>query len=190
MSERSERYEIRFSGEGGQGIVLAGVILAEAAAIYDGRNATQTQVYGPESRGGTSKAEVIISDQEIDYPKTSALDLLLALTQAAADKHAPDLKASGILILDRDRVAKPPAGRYAVHPLPILRTAKETIGKAMVANIVSLGAIVGLSKVVSPEAILQAVLGRVPKGTEDLNRRALAAGFELVGAPPPRESCG
>lgn len=186
MSERSERYEIRFSGEGGQGIVLAGVILAEAAAIYDGRNATQTQVYGPESRGGTSKAEVIISDQEIDYPKTTAVDLLLALTQAAADRHAPDLKPSGILVADLDRVPNPPAGPYAIHHLPILRTAKETIGKAMVANIVSLGVIVGLSKVVSVPAIQRAVLGRVPKGTEDLNRRALAAGFALVGAEPPR----
>jgi 2-oxoglutarate ferredoxin oxidoreductase subunit gamma len=186
MSERAERYEIRFSGEGGQGIVLAGVILAEAAAIYDGRNATQTQVYGPESRGGTSKAEVIISDQEIDYPKTTAVDLLLALTQAAADRHAPDLKPSGILVADMDRVPKPPAGAYALHHLPILRTAKETLGKAMVGNIVSLGVIVGLSKVVSPGAILQAVLGRVPKGTEELNRRALAAGFALVGAEAPR----
>ena len=84
----SYRYEIRLSGEGGQGIVLAGVILAEAAAIYDGKNATQTQVYGPESRGGASKAEVIISDEEIDYPKAIAVDLLLAMTQAAADKFA------------------------------------------------------------------------------------------------------
>src|SRR5512138_586472 len=183
MSERSERYEIRFSGEGGQGIVLAGVILAEAAAIYDGRNATQTQVYGPESRGGTSKAEVIISDQEIDYPKTTAVDLLLALTQAAADKHASDLKPSGILVADLDRVPKPPAGSYRLHHLPMLRTAKETIGKAMVTNIVSLGVVVGLSKVVSTRAIERAVLGRVPRGTEDLNRRALAAGFALVGAP-------
>jgi 2-oxoglutarate ferredoxin oxidoreductase subunit gamma len=186
MSQRSERYEIRFSGEGGQGIVLAGVILAEAAAIYDGRNATQTQVYGPESRGGTSKAEVIISDQEIDYPKTTAVDLLLALTQAAADRHAPDLKPSGILVADLDRVPKPPAGDYAVHHLPIIRTAKDAIGKAMVANIVSLGVIVGLSKVVTPDAIQSAVLSRVPKGTEELNRRALAAGFALVGAELPR----
>ena len=74
----SYRYEVRLSGEGGQGIVLAGVILAEAAAIYDGKNATQTQVYGPESRGGASKAEVIISDEEIDYPKAMSVNLLLA----------------------------------------------------------------------------------------------------------------
>src|SRR5512134_3608635 len=111
----SYRYEIRLSGEGGQGIVLAGVILAEAAAIYDGKNATQTQVYGPESRGGASKAEVIISDEEIDYPKAISVDLLLALTQAAADKFSHDLKPSGILVLDSSKVLKVPQGDFTVH---------------------------------------------------------------------------
>ncbi len=180
----SYRYEIRLSGEGGQGIVLAGVILAEAAAIYDGKNATQTQVYGPESRGGASKAEVIISDEEIDYPKAMAVDLLLALTQAAAEKYGHDLKPSGILVVDSAKVVKVPSGSYTVHRLPIIDTAKDTVGKAMVANIVSLGVIAGLSKVVSREAIENAVLARVPKGTEELNRRALEAGFALAGAAP------
>jgi 2-oxoglutarate ferredoxin oxidoreductase subunit gamma len=180
----SYRYEIRLSGEGGQGIVLAGVILAEAAAIYDGKNATQTQVYGPESRGGASKAEVIISDEEIDYPKAMAVDLLLALTQAAADKYGHDLKPSGILVVDSTKVSTVPSGEFAVHRLPIIDTAKDTVGKAMVANIVSLGVIAGLSKVVSREAIERAVLARVPKGTEELNRHALEAGFALAGATP------
>jgi 2-oxoglutarate ferredoxin oxidoreductase subunit gamma len=178
----SYRYEIRLSGEGGQGIVLAGVILAEAAAIYDGKNATQTQVYGPESRGGASKAEVIISDEEIDYPKAMSVDLLLALTQAAADKYGREVRPSGIVILDSSKVATPPHGSFAVHSLPIIETAKDAVGKAMVANIVSLGAIVGLSKVVSRQSIERAILARVPKGTEDLNRRALEAGFALVGS--------
>jgi len=178
----SYRYEIRLSGEGGQGIVLAGVILAEAAAIYDGKNATQTQVYGPESRGGASKAEVIISDEEIDYPKAMSVDLLLALTQAAADKYGREVRPSGIIILDSSKVVTPPRGSFAVHPLPIIETAKEAVGKAMVANIVSLGAIVGLSKVVSRQSIERAILARVPKGTEELNRRALEAGFALVGS--------
>lgn len=178
----SYRYEVRLSGEGGQGIVLAGVILAEAAAIYDGKNATQTQVYGPESRGGASKAEVIISDEEIDYPKAMSVDLLLALTQAAADKYGHDVRPAGIVIVDSAKVLTPPTGSFAVHRLPIIETAKEAVGKTMVANIVSLGAIVGLSKAVSRAAIERAILARVPKGTEDLNRRALEAGFSLVGA--------
>jgi len=176
------RYEVRLSGEGGQGIVLAGVILAEAAAIYDGKNATQTQVYGPESRGGASKAEVIISDEEIDYPKALAVNLLLALTQAAADKYATDLRPSGLLVVDSSKVHQIPSGAFAVRSLPIIETAKEAVGKAMVANIVSLGVICGLSQVVSREAIERAVLARVPRGTEELNRRALEAGFALVGA--------
>jgi len=178
----SYRYEIRLSGEGGQGIVLAGVILAEAAAIYDNKNATQTQVYGPESRGGASRAEVIISDEEIDYPKAMAVDLLLALTQAAADRYGRDLKSSGILVVDSAKVPNVPRGNFAVHALPIIDTAKDAVGKAVVANIVSLGVIVGLSKAVSREAIERAVLARVPKGTEELNRRALEAGFSLVDA--------
>lgn len=177
----SYRYEVRLSGEGGQGIVLAGVILAEAAAIYDGKNATQTQVYGPESRGGASKAEVIISDEEIDYPKAMSVDLLLALTQAAADKYGRETRPSGIVILDSSKVVTPPDGSFAVHRLPIIETAKESVGKTMVANIVSLGVIVGLSKIVSRSSIERAILARVPKGTEDLNRRALEAGFTLVG---------
>ncbi len=178
----SYRYEIRLSGEGGQGIVLAGVILAEAAAIYDGQNATQTQVYGPESRGGASKAEVIISDEEVDYPKALAVDLLLAMTQAACDKFASDVKPSGLVVLDSSKVRNLPQGNFAIHHLPIIETAKEAVGKTMVANIVSLGVIVGLSKIVSRAAIEQAVLARVPKGTEELNRRALEAGFGLAGA--------
>jgi 2-oxoglutarate ferredoxin oxidoreductase subunit gamma len=175
------RYEVRLSGEGGQGIVLAGVILAEAAAIYDGKNATQTQVYGPESRGGASKAEVIISDEEIDYPKALAVNLLLALTQAAADKYAADLKPSGLLVVDSSKVHQIPTGAFTVRSLPIIETAKEAVGKTMVANIVSLGVICGLSQIVSREAIERAVLARVPRGTEELNRRALEAGFALVG---------
>ena len=114
----SYRYEIRLSGEGGQGIVLAGVILAEAAAIYDDQNATQTQVYGPESRGGASKAEVIISDEEeIDYPKAISVDLLLALTQAAADKYGHDLKTR--LLSTSDHRPRPPEcihSRLAKNP--------------------------------------------------------------------------
>ena len=177
----SYRYEIRLTGEGGQGIVLAGVILAEAAAIFDGKNATQTQAYGPESRGGASKAEVIISEEEIDYPKAMSVDLLLALTQAAADRYGHEVKPSGIVILDSSKVITNPDGSFTVHRLPIIETAKEAVGKVMVANIVSLGVIVGLSKVVSRHAIERAILARVPKGTEELNRRALEAGFALVG---------
>jgi 2-oxoglutarate ferredoxin oxidoreductase subunit gamma len=173
------RYEIRLSGEGGQGIILAGIILAESV-IQDGRNVVQTQVYGPESRGGATKAEVIISDEEIDYPKAGRIDLLLALTQEACDKYWEDLKNTGTLIVDSGDVIAVPSGGFATYRLPILETAREKIGREVVANIVALGTVTALSGVVSREAIERAVLARVPKGTEERNLKALTAGFELA----------
>ncbi|OPX33266.1 2-oxoglutarate ferredoxin oxidoreductase subunit gamma [candidate division KSB1 bacterium 4484_188] len=172
------KIEIRLSGSGGQGMILAGVILAEAAAIYEGKNAVQTQSYGPEARGGASKSEVIISDTEILYPKTSRLDYLLALNQVSCDKYARDLKDNGLLIVDQDAVEHLPIVK--VVSLPLVRTAREEVGKAVTTNIVSLGALVGLSGVVSREALRKAVLSRVPKGTEKLNLKALKLGFKLA----------
>jgi 2-oxoglutarate ferredoxin oxidoreductase subunit gamma len=174
------RYELRLGGEGGQGLVLAGKILAEAAAIYDDRNATQSQSYGPEARGGASKSEVIISDGEIDYPKAEHLDLQLALTQEAVDKYHKDLKPGGWLLIDSDAVARVPEGDWRVVSLPFVRTAREKLGKAIVANIVALGVIVRLSKAVSERAAEEAILARVPRGTEDLNRSAYRLGLDLA----------
>jgi 2-oxoglutarate ferredoxin oxidoreductase subunit gamma len=174
------RYEIRLSGAGGQGMILAGVILAEAAAIYDDKNATQSQSYGPEARGGASKSEVIISDEDIYYPKATHIDLLLALTQEACDKYINDLKPDGILVVDKDLVQQLPEGKFTTYTVPILNIAQEKIGKVIVANIVALGVIVALSNVVSQSAIENAVMARVPRGTEELNRKALKAGFEAV----------
>jgi 2-oxoglutarate ferredoxin oxidoreductase subunit gamma len=161
---------------------LAGIILAEAAALHDGRHAVQTQAYGPESRGGASKSEVLISDGEIDYPKAGDADLFLALTQEAADKYGAHVKPGGVMVVDAGRVSQPPQGSFATYRLPIIETARDKLGKPVVANIVALGAIVGISGMVSREGLERAVLGRVPKGTEDLNRRALEAGFRLVEA--------
>ena len=177
----SDRYEVRLSGAGGQGLVLAGVILAEAAALYDGINAVQTQSYGPEARGGASKSEVIISDSDIDYPKATAIDLLLCLTQEACDKYTDDLKEKGIIIADSRMVKELPDGNYTIYSLPIIDTAKEKVGKTFVANIVALGVIAHLAEKVSFDSVLQAVLSRVPKGTEDLNKRALQLWYELIG---------
>jgi 2-oxoglutarate ferredoxin oxidoreductase subunit gamma len=177
----SFRYEIRLSGSGGQGIVTAGVILAEAAAIYDDKNATQSQSYGPEARGGASKSEVIISDEEIHFPKATEIDLLLAMTQESCDRYSNDLKSGGILITDSTLVSKTPDGDFTLYPLPITEIARNKLGKIIVANIVALGAIVGISKVVSPQALESAVLARVPRGTENLNKEALNEGIKLTG---------
>ncbi len=175
---RPQKIEIRLSGTGGQGLILAGVILAEAAAIYDKKNAVQTQSYGPEARGGASKSEVIISDGEILYPKTTRLDYLLALNQESCDRYAKDLKEDGLLLVDKEAVDHlPPANVVA---LPLIKTAREEVGKVMTTNIVSLGALVGLSGIVSRESLKKAVLTRVPRGTEGLNLKALELGFKLA----------
>jgi 2-oxoglutarate ferredoxin oxidoreductase subunit gamma len=174
----SFRYEIRLSGEGGQGLVLAGKILAEAAAIYDDMNATQSQSYGPEARGGASRSEVIISDEDIDYPKATNIDLLLALTQEACTRYYHDLKNDGILLGDADAVKEFPTGDFKIYNVPIIEIARGKIGKVMVANIVALGIISALVNVVSEEAMESAILSRVPKGTEKLNLKAFKVGLE------------
>lgn len=173
-----EHIEIRLSGSGGQGLITAGIILAEAA-IMDGLNAIQSQSYGPEARGGASKAEVIISKDEIDYPKVTDCDILLSLTQISCDKYVDQLKSGGTLIIDNS-VIKPSRRDIEIISVPILSVATEKLNKPMVANIVALGVIYNVMKLISKESLEKAVLDRVPKGTEDLNKRALAEGFKLV----------
>jgi len=175
----SYRYEIRLSGEGGQGLVLAGKILAEAAAIYDGKNATQSQSYGPEARGGASRSEVIISDEDIDYPKAINIDLLLALTQESCNKYSMDLKDDGILLVDSDSVKDCPPGKFKIYKVPIIESARAKVGRVVVANIVALGIIIELTKIVSMDAIESAILARVPKGTEKINMQAFQLGAEI-----------
>lgn len=173
-----DRTEIRLAGEGGQGMILAGIILAEAAAIYDGKQAVQTQSYGPEARGGASKAEVIISQQEIDFPEVISADVLVVLSQEACDKYASNLKKDGLLIVDEERVGRVPL--TSAIKAPILKLAAETTGRSITANVLALGLLVGLTGVVSREGLEKAALARSPQGTEDLNRAALEAGFALA----------
>ena len=172
------RYELRFSGTGGQGMILAGIIMAEAAAIYDGKNASQSQSYGPESRGGASRSEVIISDDEIDYPKATKVDAMLALTREACDRYSKDIKDGGILLVDSDEVKDLPDGKFKTFCYPIIRSARDEVGKEIVANIISLGMITELTKIVTHQAMEKAVLKRVPKPFLDLNKKALEFGFE------------
>ena len=172
------RYEIRLSGAGGQGLILAGVILAEAASIYDGRYVCQSQSYGPEARGGACKSEIIISDEEIDYPKVTRPDLLLAMNQRSCDLYFFDLKQDGILIVDGTFVKQLPTTRAI--SIPFTKIAKERIGNEVAANMVALGAIVTITKVVSLNSLETAMLNRVPKGTEKLNKAAMEIGIEVA----------
>ncbi|MFU8772135.1 MAG: 2-oxoacid:acceptor oxidoreductase family protein [Anaerolineales bacterium] len=172
-----DRLEIRLAGEGGQGMILAGIILAEAAAVYDNKNAVQTQSYGPEARGGASKAEVIISNGEIDFPEIIAADVLVAMSQEACDKYSPGLKDDGLLIVDSEKVGR------VTYPnnvrVPITRNAKEATGRGITANIYVLGLLTKLTDAVSLPALEKAVSARAPKGTQELNLAALKAGFSF-----------
>jgi 2-oxoglutarate ferredoxin oxidoreductase subunit gamma len=170
-----DRYEVRLAGEGGQGMILAGVILAEAAAVYDGLNAVQTQSYGPEARGGASRSEVILAQGEIDYPKVMTADLLLCMSQEACDKFYPDVKEDGCIIVDSTTVSRVPSHRAIA--VPISQIAEEETGRSITASIVALGLLCGITGVVSRHALEQAVRERVPAGTEEMNLKALAAGY-------------
>jgi 2-oxoglutarate ferredoxin oxidoreductase subunit gamma len=176
----SKRYEIRFSGAGGQGLITAGIILAEAASIVEGKHAVQSQSYGPEARGGASKSEVIISEEPIDYPKATVVDACLAMTQEAADKYANGIKEGGVLLLDSDFVKEEPKGNFKIYKFPIIRTAKEEVGREIVANVVALGAMIALTDVVSREAGEKAVLAKVPEAFLDLNKKAYSTGYDKV----------
>jgi 2-oxoglutarate ferredoxin oxidoreductase subunit gamma len=172
------RTEIRLAGEGGQGMILAGIILAEAAAIFDGKMVVQTQSYGPEARGGASKSEVVIAAGEIDHPEVLSADVVVTLSQEAFDKYAASVKPGGLLIVDEDHV-------HSIYipgaiKIPISSLALHASGKSITANTVALGVLVGLTGVVSKEAIEKAVTARAPRGTEEMNRKALEAGFEAA----------
>lgn len=170
--------EIRLSGSGGQGVITAGIILAEAA-ILEGKEAIQAQSYGPEARGGASKAEVMISQEFIYHPKVVSPDIFLAMTQQAAEKYGKENKNETIVIIDEDLVPEAPVSNHLVK-VPITRLAKEKLGKELFANIVALGAIVKATNVVSFETIQKAVAHRVPPATIDKNMEALRVGYEAV----------
>lgn len=171
--------EIRLSGSGGQGLILAGIILAEGA-IFSNMNALQSQSYGPEARGGASKSEVIISDEEITFPKIKRPDLLLSLTQKAYDEYKRDLKEDGILIVDSSVNIEDNINVKYVYKIPIIQTAKEKVGRELVANIVALGSIRQITNIIKYENLKKAVLARVPEGSEKLNIKALEEGALLI----------
>lgn len=173
-----DRYEIRFGGSGGQGIILSAIILAEAVALSGKKYVCQTQSYGPEARGGSSMADVVVSDEPIDYPKAMGLDLLLAMNQTSCDAYWSRLKPQGILVVDATLVEQVPHPRAVA--IPFTRLARKELGKEMVANMVALGAVGQLSKVVSLKLLEAALLPRVPTATAELNRKALRLGIRTA----------
>jgi len=180
-ADKLTRVEMRFSGSGGQGILLAAAIVAEGAAAL-GKHVVQTQSYGPEARGGASKSEVIVSDEDIDYPEVLTPDINLVLSQAAYVKYAADTRPGGLLIFDSGLVEPDAAADGMVLcGLPFTQAATEELGKKVVTNIVSLGAFVAVSGVLPAEAVQQAVLNRVPARFRELNEQAFQLGLRLAG---------
>jgi 2-oxoglutarate ferredoxin oxidoreductase subunit gamma len=175
--------QIRFGGAGGQGLITAGVILAEAAML-DGRNVVQTQTYGPEARLGSSKAEVIISDGVIAYPEVTVPDVLMCLSAEAAKKYAPKIHPNTLVILDSTNIGADVKCGGRVVRLPITETAIG-VGTKVVSNTVALGVMNTLAKVVSREALAKAISARVPGKFRELNERAMTAGEELAQSVCP-----
>jgi 2-oxoglutarate ferredoxin oxidoreductase subunit gamma len=174
------RDEIRLSGSGGQGMITAGIILGAAAAVYEGRNVVTTKSYGPEARGGAARSEVIISDEEIYYPKVLKPNIMVALTQESVDQYTNDLIEGAIVIYDSFMVKVLPDKPFKYYPIPIIKAASEEVGKTIVANILSLGALNEICNLVSDESLTKSVLERVPKGTEGLNKKALEVGKKIA----------
>lgn len=171
------RVEVRFAGFGGQGIIKSGIIVASAACIYGGKNAVQTQSYGPESRGGACKSEVVIAEEDIDFPKVVEPDVLVVMSQHAYNEYAENVKAGGTILLDPDMIPHEKDLRgVKVFRVPATRIAEE-LGRKIVANIVMLGAFAAITKLVDRDAVKNAIKDNVPRGTEELNLKAFEMGY-------------
>jgi 2-oxoglutarate ferredoxin oxidoreductase subunit gamma len=174
------RYNIRLSGTGGHGLIQAARIIAEAAAIYDNKNASESCSYGPEARGSASRAEIIISDKAIDYPRAETIDFLLALTQQAFDKHIKDLRPDGTVVVDSHVKTSDDISDRKIYSIPFLEIAKKECGRPAMANIVALGFFAKVNDVVARESIQQAILARIPKNSEDIYIKAYDAGLNAA----------
>ncbi len=176
-STDSNRIEIRLSGSGGQGLIFAGVLLAESVGIYEGKNVAQTQSYGPEARGGASRSDVVIADGPIYYPKSMSLDILIALTQQACDEYYPALKEYGVLIVDSGLVRQLPTDN--AYAIPFTHIARTEVGTPVVTNVVALGALAAITGIVNVKNLEKVLLSRAPKGTEEKNKLALSEGYKI-----------
>jgi len=174
------RIEVRFAGFGGQGIIKSGLIVAAAACIHGGKNAVQTQSYGPESRGGACKSEVVISEEDIDFPKVVQPDVLVVMSQHAYSEYAEDLKPGGTVILDPDMIPREMKLNDAkVYRVPATKIA-EGLGKRIVANIAMLGAFAALTELVDADVLKESIKENIPKGTEELNLAAFQKGYDFA----------
>jgi len=173
-----KRVEVRISGLGGQGVVLAGQILGRAA-VYNGKHVVQTQSYGAEARGSAAKSEVIISDHKIGFPKVRKCDILVAMSQSALDSHLKDLKKNGILLIDEDIVKEVPSVKAIVLKVPATRISESEFKSKTFANVVMLGALTKKLEVVSEKAMERGIMESVSEETKEENIRANRKGIQL-----------
>ncbi len=180
-----ERSRMVFSGSGGQGVITAAIILAEAAVLYEGLIAVQSQAYGPEARGGSTRSEVIISDTDIFFPKVNQPNVLICLTQEAYNKYSPSIRPGGLLITDTRYVKTEKKVDALQKELPMHHTVMEEIGKPIVLNICMLGALIGLTDLLKPESIGKVLEARIPPGFLEMNQKALSLGIRLAAEATP-----
>jgi 2-oxoglutarate ferredoxin oxidoreductase subunit gamma len=174
-----EKCRLVFSGSGGQGVITAAIILAEAAVIHEHLIAVQSQSYGPEARGGATRTDVIISDSEIHFPKVIQPNVLVCLTQEAYNKFSPVIRPGGMLLTDSRYVKLQSKVDARQIQLPMYRSVMESIGKPIVFNICMLGAVIGLTRLVKPDSMMKILETRIPPNFLEINRKALDLGIEL-----------
>ena len=174
-----ERCRMVFSGSGGQGVITAAIILAEAAVLYENLTAVQSQAYGPEARGGATRSDVIISDSMINYPKVIQPNVLVCLTQEAYNKFYAIIRPGGLLITDARFVKIQRKADAKQREIPIYATVMEKIGKPIVFNICMLGTLLALTELVQPESVMKVIKTRIPKNFLELNQKALDIGLKL-----------
>ncbi len=177
-----ERCRMVFSGSGGQGVITAAIILAEAAALHEGLTALQSQVYGAEARGGATRTDVIIADSEIYFPKVNQPNVLVCLTQEAYTKFSPIIRPGGLLITDTRYVKTFKKVDARQRELNMYETVMEKIGKPIVFNICMLGAVIALTELVGADSIMKTLENRIPESFLDMNREALDLGVEIGAA--------
>jgi 2-oxoglutarate ferredoxin oxidoreductase subunit gamma len=177
LEDSMDRYDIRMAGLGGQGLLLAGLILGEAAAVHDGKSTVQTISYAPLVRGAPSRSELVISDGPIYFPEVEEADILLALSQDAFNSFSSRVKPGGIIVVDTVNVTD--TDSKSVINYPITKIAEESTGKAITGSMVGLGIISNLSGRITSQAIESAIKTHAPRGTVELNIKALYAGLQL-----------
>ncbi len=178
----SLHYELRFSGSGGQGLMLLGDVMAQAAGCLEGKQILLTKSYGPEARGGACRSEMIVSESPISYPAVSHPDLMLAMSQKALNDYKGDLSENSLLIVDEDFVTSIPNELNNVKRIPLTRLAEEATGKAIAANVVALGAISYFCDCVREESVLEAVRERFAPKFRESNDKAFEAGYNAAKA--------